>query len=139
MKLAHLADLHLGFRQFDRLTPRGTNQREADVADAFRRAVDDLLEQQPDLILIAGDVFHSVRPTNAAILFFFQQLQRVHAALPETPIVMWTRPAGSRSPSSTARCWRCRTRRWRSPNGRRCGPSAAPRPTSCCCTAKSKA
>jgi len=88
MKLAHLADLHLGFRQFDRLTPRGTNQREADVADAFRRAVDDLLEQQPDLILIAGDVFHSVRPTNAAILFFFQQLQRVHAALPDTPIVM---------------------------------------------------
>jgi exonuclease SbcD len=88
MKLAHLADLHLGFRQFDRLTPRGTNQREADVADAFRRAVDDLLEQQPDLILIAGDVFHSVRPTNAAILFLFQQLQRVHAALPDTPIVM---------------------------------------------------
>ncbi len=88
MKVAHLADLHLGFRQFDRLTPRGTNQREADVADAFRRAVDDLLEQQPDLILIAGDVFHSVRPTNAAILFFFQQLQRVHAALPDTPIVM---------------------------------------------------
>src|SRR5258706_9991591 len=88
MKVAHLADLHLGFRQFDRLTPRGTNQREADVADAFRRAVDDLLEQQPDLILIAGDVFHSVRPTNAAILFFFQQLQRVHGALPDTPIVM---------------------------------------------------
>ena len=45
MKLAHLADLHLGFRQFDRQTPRGTNQREADVAEVFRRAVDDLLEQ----------------------------------------------------------------------------------------------
>ena len=88
MKVAHLADLHLGFRQFDRLTPRGTNQREADVADTFRRAMDDVLEQRPDLILIAGDVFHSVRPTNAAILFLFQQLQRVRAALPDTPIVM---------------------------------------------------
>jgi len=87
MKLAHLADLHLGFRQFDRQTPRGGNQREADVADAFRRAVDDLLDQRPDLIVIAGDVFHSVRPTNPAILFFFQQLQRLRSGLPETPIV----------------------------------------------------
>ena len=87
MKLAHLADLHLGFRQFDRQTPRGTNQREADVAETFRRAVDDLLEQRPDLIVIAGDIFHSVRPTNAAILFCFQQLQRLRSGLPEASIV----------------------------------------------------
>ena len=88
MKLAHLADLHLGFRQFDRQTPRGGNQREADVAEAFRRAVDDLLEQRPDLIVIAGDVFHSVRPTNPAILFLFKQLQRLRTGLPDTPVVM---------------------------------------------------
>ncbi len=88
MKLAHLADLHLGFRQFDRQTPKGTNQREADVAEAFRRAVDDLLEQRPELIVIAGDLFHSVRPTNAAILFCFRQLQRLRTGLPETPIVV---------------------------------------------------
>ncbi|HXF96093.1 MAG TPA: DNA repair exonuclease [Gemmatimonadales bacterium] len=88
MKLAHLADLHLGFRQFDRQTPRGGNQREADVAEAFRRAVDDVLEQRPDLILLAGDVFHSVRPTNPAILFCFQQLQRVRVELPGTPVVL---------------------------------------------------
>ena len=88
MKLAHLADLHLGFRQFDRQTPKGTNQREADVAEAFRRAVDDLLEQKPELIVIAGDLFHSVRPTNAAILFCFRQLHRLRTGLPQTPIVI---------------------------------------------------
>lgn len=88
LKLAHLADLHLGFRQYDRQTPRGGNQREADVAEAFRRAVDDLLEQRPDLILLAGDIFHSVRPTNPAILFLFQQLHRLRTGLPESPIVM---------------------------------------------------
>src|SRR5206468_6251491 len=88
VKLAHLADRHLGFRQYDRQTPRGGNQREADVADAFRRAVDDLLEQRPDLILVAGDVFHSVRPTNPAILFLFQQLHRLRTGLPDTPVVM---------------------------------------------------
>ncbi len=74
MKLAHLADLHLGFRQFDRQTSRGTNQREADIAEACRRAVDDLL-------------FHSVRPTNAAILFFFRELHRLRSGLPATPVV----------------------------------------------------
>ncbi len=88
LKLAHLADLHLGFRQYDRQTSRGGNQREADVAEAFRRAVDDLLEQRPDLILFAGDIFHSVRPTNPAILFLFQQLHRLRTGLPESPIVM---------------------------------------------------
>ena len=88
VKLAHLADLHLGFRQYDRQTPRGGNQREADVAEAFRRIVDDLLQQRPDAILIAGDVFHSVRPTNPAILFLFQQLHRLRTGLPDTPVVM---------------------------------------------------
>ena len=88
MKLAHLADLHLGFRQFDRQTPRGGNQRETDVAEAFRRAVDDLLEQRPDLIVLAGDIFHSVRPTNPAILFFFQQMQRLRTGLPDSPVVV---------------------------------------------------
>lgn len=88
MKLAHLADLHLGFRQYDRQTPRGGNQRETDVADAFRRAVDDLLDQRPDLIVLAGDVFHSVRPTNPAILFLFQQLHRLRVQLPDAPVVM---------------------------------------------------
>src|SRR5207247_648441 len=77
VKLAHLADLHLGFRQYDRQTARGGNQREVDVADAFRRAVDDLVAQRPDLILLAGDIFHSVRPTNPAILFLFRELQPV--------------------------------------------------------------
>jgi hypothetical protein len=88
LKIAHLADLHLGFRQFDRQTPKGGNQREADVAQAFARAVDDLLEQRPDLVVIAGDIFHSVRPTNPAILFLFQQLQRIRVGLPEAPLIL---------------------------------------------------
>lgn len=88
MKLAHLADLHLGFRQYHRQTPSGINQREADVALAFRRAIDAIAAYQPDIILIAGDVFHSVRPTNAAILDAFNQLTRLRAALPQVPVVI---------------------------------------------------
>lgn len=88
VKLAHLADLHLGFRQYHRQTPAGINQREADTAQAFRQAVDGILDARPDLIVVAGDLFHSVRPTNAAIVFAFQQFQRLRAGLPDAPIVL---------------------------------------------------
>ena len=43
MRLAHLADPHLGVRQYHRQTPSGINQREADVARAFRLAVDGVI------------------------------------------------------------------------------------------------
>ena len=35
--------------------------------------------------MIAGDLFHSVRPTNAAIVFAFRQFQRLREALPGSP------------------------------------------------------
>ncbi|HKI95656.1 MAG TPA: DNA repair exonuclease [Gemmatimonadales bacterium] len=88
MKLAHLADLHLGFRQYARQTSQGINQREADVAGAFRRALDGVIAEQPDIVLIAGDLFHSVRPTNTAILDAFNQFRRLREALPDAPIVI---------------------------------------------------
>ena len=37
MRLIHISDLHLGFRRYQRLTPTGINQREADVAAAQRK------------------------------------------------------------------------------------------------------
>jgi DNA repair protein SbcD/Mre11 len=88
VKLAHIADPHLGIRQYHRLTPGGINQREADIAQAFRHAVDGVLEARPDAVILAGDLFHSVRPTNAAIVFAFRQIQRLREALPDAPIVL---------------------------------------------------
>jgi DNA repair exonuclease SbcCD nuclease subunit len=88
VKLAHLADLHLGFRQYHRQTPTGLNQREADVANAFRHAIDGVIAVRPDAVLVAGDLFHSVRPTNPAILFAFSQFQRLREALPTAPIIV---------------------------------------------------
>ena len=88
MRIAHLADVHLGFRQFQRLDPSGVNQREMDVALAFRRAVDALIAQRPDAVLIAGDLFHSVRPTNRAIIEAFTGLRRLRQALPRAPVVL---------------------------------------------------
>jgi DNA repair exonuclease SbcCD nuclease subunit len=88
VRLAHLADPHLGVRQYHRQTSSGINQREADVANAFRAAVDGVIAARPDAVLVAGDLFHSVRPTNQAIVFAFRQLQRLREALPSAPIVI---------------------------------------------------
>jgi hypothetical protein len=88
VKLAHIADPHLGIRQYHRQTPAGINQREADIAHAFRLAVDGVIAVHPDAVVVAGDLFHSVRPTNAAIVFAFRQFQRLREALPEAPIVL---------------------------------------------------
>jgi exonuclease SbcD len=88
MRLVHLSDIHLGFRQYQRQTPTGINQREADIATSLRRVIDSVIELRPDVILIAGDVFHTVRPTNPAILHAFLQFSRLMQMLPETTVVM---------------------------------------------------
>ena len=88
MRLVHLSDLHLGFRQYQRLTPGGINQREADVARTFQLAIDRVIELRPDVIVLGGDIFHNVRPTNPAILHAFNQFSRLTRALPETIVVM---------------------------------------------------
>jgi len=88
MRLAHLADVHLGFRQFQRLDSEGVNRREADVALAFRNAVDQVIARKPDAVVIAGDLFHSVRPSNRAIVEAFAQLRRLKLGLPGAPVVL---------------------------------------------------
>lgn len=88
MRLVHLSDLHLGYRQFQRQTSAGINQREADVATVFRAAIDRIIEIKPDLVLIAGDVFHNVRPPNPAILLAFTQFSRLVRALPDALVIM---------------------------------------------------
>jgi exonuclease SbcD len=88
VRVVHFADSHLGVRQYQRQTPAGINLREADVAQALTRAVDACIAEAPALVLIAGDVFHHVRPTNPAILHAFAQFARLRHALPEAELVM---------------------------------------------------
>jgi exonuclease SbcD len=88
MRLVHLSDLHLGFRQFQRTTPAGINQREADIAKTFGIAIDRIVALKPDIVVVAGDVFHTVRPTNPAILHAFSQFSRLARELPEAIVVV---------------------------------------------------
>ncbi|HUG40559.1 MAG TPA: DNA repair exonuclease [Longimicrobiales bacterium] len=86
--IAHLADLHLGYRAYHRLAAGGVNQRERDVATAAQRAVDGVVAARPDLVVVAGDVFHTVRPSNSAIMDGFRLFMRLRRGLPAAPVVL---------------------------------------------------
>jgi len=77
MKIIHLSDTHLDYSAYAKVTPNGINQREQDVYDAFKQVIDRIIEIHPDLVIHAGDVFHTPRPSNRAItqaLIGFQRL-----------------------------------------------------------------
>jgi len=80
MKILHIADTHLGFSAYRRSTTDGVNQREKDIYDSFTQVIDYALAEHVDLILHAGDLFDTVRPTNRAITVALQQILRLSAA-----------------------------------------------------------
>ncbi|HDS46340.1 MAG TPA: exonuclease SbcCD subunit D [Methanomicrobia archaeon] len=81
VRILHVADTHIGYSAYRRIDDEtGLNQREVDTYDAFRQFVEYALIQKPDLILHAGDLFDSVRPTNRAIAVVLEQLLRLNAA-----------------------------------------------------------
>ncbi len=88
MRLVHLADLHLGYRAYHRTQAQGINIREADVAQAFRQALRRTFEIGPDMVIVAGDVFHTVRPSNSAIADAFRQFAHFCAQADGTRVII---------------------------------------------------
>lgn len=88
MKIVHTADLHLGYRAYHRTNASGINIREADVARVFRELLERTAKIAPDLFLIAGDIFHTVRPSNAAIADAFRRFSLFRREAPDTRVVI---------------------------------------------------
>lgn len=86
MRIAHLSDLHLGYRAFPR-RERGGNLRERDVARAFHQAMQELGRLSPDLVLLAGDLFQNPDPPATAFLSLTRGIRRLQEALPQVPIL----------------------------------------------------
>lgn len=88
MKIAHIADSHLGASSNSRkLTPEGWNQREEDFLHIFDVAVERMIELKPDLVIHAGDLFHMVRPTNRVIARAARALLRLSEASIPTVVI----------------------------------------------------
>lgn len=77
MRGAALSDVHLDFSAFGRVDANGTNVRTVDVADAWLSAIEAIIETDPNILTIAGDVFHSPRPGVASIDVFLAGLRRL--------------------------------------------------------------
>ncbi|MDA0328235.1 MAG: metallophosphoesterase [Gemmatimonadetes bacterium] len=91
MIVAHLSDLHLGFRAYGRVE-RGTDMRERDVAAAFDRASQEVVRLRPDVVIIAGDVFDRPDPPASAVVALARGLEALRVALPHTPVLMVAGP-----------------------------------------------
>ncbi len=81
MKLIHIADTHLGLAAFSRLDPEsGMNLREKQIYDNFLRGINNIINQKPDVLVHAGDLFDTVKPKTKAYTTVLEALERLHAA-----------------------------------------------------------
>lgn len=76
MLCAISSDWHLGRRHLP-ASSAGRNQRELDVEAALERVVDGFVALDPDLVLIGGDNFDSVRPSMHAVRAWQQAIRRI--------------------------------------------------------------
>ena len=87
MRLAHLADTHLGYAGGppvlveDPWRPRTLlRHRQVDIMSAFAQAVDRIIDHvRPDVVVHAGDLFDSAQPPPHAVDFAMTQLARLSA------------------------------------------------------------
>lgn len=79
--IAHLSDLHLGYSSGrKKIDENGFNVRENDGYLAYNIAVDQIIKEKVNCVLIAGDMFHSPRPKNHTILIAQEGLRRLAEA-----------------------------------------------------------
>jgi exonuclease SbcD len=67
MRIVHLSDTHLGFRQLHHVNASGRNVREQDVYDVFEQAITTAIGLQPSAVIHSGDLFDSYHPASAAL------------------------------------------------------------------------
>ena len=74
MKFAHLADTHLGYRQY------GLFEREKDFYEVFDKVIDKIIEEKVDFVIHSGDLFETARPSPMALLTFQKGLLKLRGA-----------------------------------------------------------
>ena len=77
MKLAHLADAHLGFQRF---AGSRSEVRKHDVFGAFAAACQQVTDECTDVLVIAGDLFDTPDPDNETLLFALRMLHTLRDA-----------------------------------------------------------
>lgn len=71
MRFAHLADTHLGYRQYN------MDEREDDFYRAFNECIDKIIREGCDMVLHSGDLFDEPRPHVRALVEVRRALERL--------------------------------------------------------------
>lgn len=71
MLISHISDLHLGYAQF------GLEEREEDVYQCFSEAVEVSIREGAQLVILAGDLFHTPRPSGKAVVTLGNALKKL--------------------------------------------------------------
>jgi DNA repair exonuclease SbcCD nuclease subunit len=79
-RIVAIADAHLGRAHYHAVNEQGLNQREADFAASWHRAVDAALALDPDGVLVLGDLFDIPRPSYRAFREGAKGLRRLAAS-----------------------------------------------------------
>ena len=79
-KIAHVSDVHAGYKATRRVNSKGLNIREADGYVAFSRIITEIIDEDVDAVLIAGDIFHVPKPEVRTQVFVQKQLLRLWRA-----------------------------------------------------------
>lgn len=88
MKIAHLADTHIGMENYGRLNPEtGLNQRLHDFLKCLDEAIDSALEEGVDAVVFAGDIYKTRDPTPTHQREFAMRIRRLASAGVQTVLV----------------------------------------------------
>lgn len=71
MKFAHISDTHLGQTQYRE------QEREDDMYYALKEAVDIVISDHVDFVILSGDLFHNPSPSGRAIVVFAKILKQL--------------------------------------------------------------
>ncbi|MFM7088555.1 MAG: exonuclease SbcCD subunit D [Candidatus Paceibacterota bacterium] len=83
LTLAHLSDTHIGYEAYKTLSKGGENQRSVDFAKAFSLAVDDIIANDPPLVIHAGDVADKTIIPIRLMLFIRMEFSRLAGIRPD--------------------------------------------------------
>lgn len=76
-KLGHISDIHAGYRSGRKLNSDGVNLREQDGYNALAEMVTDIIDQEVDGVVVAGDTMHVPEPSIRALYEVQTQLRRL--------------------------------------------------------------
>lgn len=81
MKILHTSDWHLGHSLYN-------YDRTAEQLDMLEQITTIVAEEQPDVMLICGDVYHTSQPSAAVQTMFAEAMVKMHTACPGMMIVV---------------------------------------------------